>query len=240
MALPPSSAPKPVPDWGTPGPQTRRGIGRRTATYLVLTLGVLIILTVATRDPFYVGIALVVLIAGAWHGSREGRRSLGAVGAIEVGESDRANARLIRLVSGLSGDLGMDPPGIWIFTGSSPNAFVTSVGSRGAVAVSTELASELALTELEAVVAHCLIRLRDGVPDPRWARSVLGWTKRIHPCAPASYDVGAAAMLRYPPGLARAIRKAAPRKGPDRGLWFVPAVEGECSPVARIARLEDL
>lgn len=240
MALLQPSAAKPVPDWGTPDPQEPRGIGPRTAIYVVLTLGILIILTVATRDPFYMGIALVALIAGAWHGSREGRRSLGAVGAIEVGESDRTHARLVRLVSGLSGDLGMERPGIWIFTGSSHNAFVTSVGSRGVVAVSTELVSELALTELEAVVAHCLLRLRAGVPHPRWARSVLGWTKRIHPCAAAAYDVGAAALVRYPPGLARAIGKAGPRKGADRGLWFVPAVEGGCSPVARIARLEDL
>jgi hypothetical protein len=234
------SGPKPLPDWGTPDPPPARGIAARTTIYIIVTLGVLILLTVVTRDLFYVGIALVALIAGMWHGSREGRRMLGAVGAIEIGDSEREHARLFRLVSGLSGDLGIERPEIWMFTGSSRNAFVISAGSRGVVAMSAELAAELALTELEGVVAHCLLRLRDGVPYPRWTRSVLGWTRRLDPCGPAAYDVAAAALTRYPPGLARAIRRVAPREGRDRGLWFVPAAEGGCSPVTRSARLEDL
>jgi hypothetical protein len=192
------------------------------------------------RHPVYVGIAVLAVLVSARRASQEGRRSLGAVGAIEVGDSDREHARLVRLVAGLSQDLGIERPEIWIFGGSPRNCFVIPAGSRGALAVSAGYSSELALTELESVVAHCLLRLRDGVPSPRWARWVFGWVTRTPRCSPAGYDVGAAALTRYPPGLARAIGKAEPREGRDRGLWFVPAAEGDCSPAARIATLEEL
>lgn len=243
MTVPRPSVPKPPPDWGAPRQEASRRGGMRTAIHIGLLLAMVIVvtvLTVMTRDVRYVLVAIVVMIAGVRLASREGRRALGAVAAVEIGASDREHARLVRLVSGLSGDLGIEPPGIWMFTTEDRNAFVTPAGSHGAIAMSTDLASELALTELEAVVAHCLLRLREGHAAPRWARAVRGWTGRTDPCTPASFDVGAAALTRYPPGLAGAIRKVRPREGGDRGMWFVPAAEGRCSPAGRIARLEDL
>lgn len=240
MAVSQPSRPDPGPDWGGPDPGAAQSIGTRTIVYVIATVTVLLALILLLRHPVVAGIGVLALGAGAWYGAGEGRRSLGALGGTEVGDSDREHARLVRLVSGVARDLGMERPGVWVFAGSSRNAFVTSIGSRGVVAVSSELTAELALSELEAVMAHCLLRLRDGVPRPRWARSVPGWPARIRPCAPAAYDVGAAALTRYPPGLARAIRKAGPREARDRGLWFVPAVDGECSPGDRAAKLEDL
>lgn len=240
MTMPQSSAPRPVPDWGSPERPTPRAIAMRPAIYIAVALTVVAAVTVVTRDAGYVLAAVGVTVAAVWLASREGRRVLAAVAAVEVGDSDREHARLVRLVSGIAGDLGIERPGIWVFTTEDRNAFVTSAGSRGAIAVSTRLASELALTELEAVVAHCLVRLHDGLTAPWWARAVPGWTKRSDPCAPASFDVVAAALTRYPPGLAGAIRRARPREGRDRGMWFVPAASGRCSPDRRITRLEDL
>jgi hypothetical protein len=167
-------------------------------------------------------------------------RILGSLGATEVDGIGDGHARLHRLVTGAASDLGTEVPTVWVFGGTHMNALVTMIGSRPALAVGEDFAAACTLTELEAVVAHCMLRARDGVVRPTLARRLEGWSKRLPACSPASYDAHAAALTRYPTGLASAIRKARPRADKARGLWFVPAADGDCAPVARVARLEDL
>ena len=148
--------------------------------------------------------------------------------------------RLQRLVTGIAGDLGIEPPDVWVYEDGTLNAFVTRTSDGTAIAVAAGLPDAVTLTELDAVVTHCLVRLKTGLTGQAWARLVPGWTRRVPACAPAAHDIRAAAVTRYPPALAAAIRRCEPRDGRDQGLWFVPRASGECAPQARAAALEDL
>ena len=131
---------------------------------------------------------------------------LRAVGARPISENE--HLRLWNITQGLAKELDMTPPALWIVDGAGANAFVRS-GSKPALGFSEEMLESYTRTELEAVVAHGLARLaRTG-------------KHRVGEPAPSD-DISAAAVTRYPPALAAALRKATPRA--DRGSlrWFVP------------------
>ena len=145
----------------------------------------------------------------------------------------------MNLVEGLASDVGMVPPKAWIVESSETNAF--SVWNRGGnVAVTRGLLDSSTRTETEAVVAHCLARLRDekGAPTYRAALAGLGLGSSE---TNASYlDARAVAVTRYPPALAAAVEKASPRSGAGASLWFVGEGKAGDSQAARAAALRDL
>lgn len=161
--------------------------------------------------------------------------------------------RLSNLATGLARDLGTDPPGLFLIPSGGPNALVVR-SSGSALAITTSMLELYTRTELEAVVAHCLVRLLDprrlrkaalaaavGLP----ARSPRGPSARL-PGEPGAGPVGleddlaAVWTTRYPPALAAAISKASPASGRFAPLWFVSSGPSQLPPNRRIAEVSDL
>ncbi len=126
---------------------------------------------------------------------------------LEEGEAPR----LENVVKGLAGDRGMEPPSLWVIEKGGPNALVAREQGPS-IAVTQSLLDDYTRTELEAVVAHCLVRLELGHSRGQGV-----------PPGPAE-DARTAAFTRYPPGLASALAKAEPRPDKPAGAWMVPAV----------------
>jgi hypothetical protein len=147
-----------------------------------------------------------VLVAG-WI-ALQPRRALGARAPVAL-DSEVA-PRLSNVVAGLSGDLGVPAPRLWMVAGEGANAVV---GRRGgpAVGFTRPLLESYTRTELEAVAAHCLVRLgRVGLRREAVAAALGPLGGRLGPLVDAREDATVAAITRYPPALASAIRKAAP------------------------------
>lgn len=132
--------------------------------------------------------------------------------------------RISNVVEGLAAELSMPSARVFVYDGE-PNALVARSAGR-TLAISSSFLDELTRTELEAVAAHCLVRL---VPPTR-----LG--------DPVGYDddVRAAALTKFPPALAAALEKATPHKGRYAPLYFVAQHPSHRPVELRIAALGDL
>jgi hypothetical protein len=212
-----------LPDWGQ---STASGHKRLDPTLLVaLTLALLIGGGLwALIGPIPGLVTAVVLVAASvlWRTGRS-KKVLRSLGAEPI--QPLAAPRLTNIVEGLASDLGITAPSLWRIHSDDRNALVVG-GGKPAVAVTEGLHEASTRTELEAVIAHCLVRI---------ARAKGG----AIPPVSAADDVSAAAVTRYPPALAAAVTKATPRpeKGAER--WFVPA-SGAASPDERAQELLDL
>lgn len=151
------------------------------------------------------------------------------------------DVRLLNLVAGLSTDLGHAPPPTFIVQGDGANALVFRYGGRPALGITAAAATELARIELEAVVAHCLVRSDPTVGGLDRTSLALGGT--FGACAGRVTqldDARAVAVTRYPPALATAIEKATPASGRFSYLWFVAEGPGSVSNEARLEALGSL
>jgi hypothetical protein len=147
--------------------------------------------------------------------------------------------RITNLVAGLAKDHGLQIPQLYAIRDMSPNAIVLRKWGP-AVAITTGLLEKFARTEIEAVLAHCLVRVQS--PNLRFAllASVTPWGAGLAPTVGTDDDVRAAAMTRFPPGLAGAIEKAKPVGKRYRPLWFVAEGPPHRPVQERIAALQDL
>ncbi|MEA2459842.1 MAG: heat shock protein HtpX [Actinomycetota bacterium] len=150
-------------------------------------------------------------------------RDLRAVGARPISKEE--HLRLWNIAEGLATELGVAAPALWVVKDEGSNSFVSG-GSNPVLGFTEEILGSYTRTELEAVVAHGLARL---------TRAGKGRVEE----SGAADDISAAAVTRYPPALAAALRKAAPR--PDRGSirWFVPDAAGRTAE-ARAQEVLDL
>jgi Zn-dependent protease with chaperone function len=145
--------------------------------------------------------------------------------------------RFVNIARGLAGDLGITVPRLLVARKPGPNAFV----APGALAVTHDLLQGYTRTELEAVVAHCLVRLRDGGLGWALAASAIpGGERWATPQVDRALDARAAAVTRYPPALASAIRKAEPASGARASLWFVADARSHAPVEERAGELLDL
>lgn len=163
--------------------------------------------------------AVLVAVAALWIWvAVQGRLALRAAGArpLNPGESPR----LVSLVRGVSSDLGVDIPALWVVDGGGPNAFVCNAGGPS-VAVSRGLLETFSRTELEAVVAHCLIRLARRRPRRLQLLIAVGLTGRVDESEIDEDDAAAARQTRYPPALAAALRGCEPVAGRFAPLYSV-------------------
>lgn len=158
-------------------------------------------------------------------GTRFGLRLSSPRSALRALESatDAGDARAHNLLEGLAERAGVEAPQLHIYRGP-PNA-LAAPGRRAAVGIADSALRDLARTELEAVLAHCVVRI--------------AFLPRIHPVG-YDDDVRTVALTRYPPGLAAALAKLTPRRGPG-AHWFTAAEAASHRPVAaRVAALEEL
>jgi hypothetical protein len=146
--------------------------------------------------------------------------------------------RLHNIATGLAARTHSAVPALWLIPDGGPNALVCRTGGL-ALAVTSSLLDRYTRVELEAVVAHCLIRLRKSAAlSEALALRRLGIT--VSPCDVLWADAATAALTRYPPGLATAITKAQPRSDRFAPLWFVSSTPGQPAPSARAEMLQDL
>ena len=230
--------PRPVPTWGAPAP-ARVGSSRCAMMGGVLALVVASIVGLAwfLGGPvptaiviafFIADAALVPVIAAGYVRGRVRTRVF----------APDESPRLANIVAGLASDLGMPTPELLAVEDvEGVNALVLRT-PRPAIAVTRALVDELTLTELEAVVAHCLVRHRSAplAHGRSWARQLL------RPCAARvgwEDDIHAAALTRYPPALASALRKATPQTTLS-SLWFVADGPAHRPAEERAAAIEDL
>ncbi len=230
-----------LPDWG----QDRvavPGFGAR-AWRLVALFGfvpiLLLFLVPAGVAPLLVAalIALYCLAVAAWVRS-QGSRALNAVGA-RPGRSGEL-ARLENLVQGLASDLAIPPPDLLVTDEPGPNALVAK-RSGHVVVVTADLARDFSRTELEAVLAHCLVRVAsDQVAAAQVGLAMGPLGTGLGGLTGGSDDTLTAGVTRYPPALASAIERCEPSRGRFAALWFVAEGPSHAPSAARVSALRDL
>ena len=152
--------------------------------------------------------------------------------------SGEDEARVRSLIEGLANDHGIQAPKPYVLPEGPPNALMFR--RRGpAIGFTRSMLERYSRTELEAVIAHCLVR--QAAPHYRFAL-LAAWrpTTRLAPSVGYEDDVRAAALTRYPPGLARAIEMAAPVTSNFAPLWFVADGSTHRPGDERVAALTDL
>lgn len=213
-----------LPDWGAAPATARRKPDRALvfgAAFFVLVIGVL--LWLAPGAALAAGLLGAPAAGFVRHRRRQGSFGLEAARPLEAAGAPRFR----NVAAGLAGELGVAEPSLWLIEEGGPNARVGWDGGP-AIAVTASLLESYTRTELEAVVAHCLVRLAPGHP------------RRLASPAGPDDDLRAAAVTRYPPALASAIRKAEPRGGWSARLWFVGETPGEVTPEERALSVADL
>jgi hypothetical protein len=227
-----------LPDWGaSEGLPAQASPGARAAALLGLPgAGWALVLGVALGPaPAAVG-ALVYCGVVAALLAVQRRRLLAATEARRPGPGEAA--RLEHLVASLAGQLGTRPPEVLLIGAAGPAALVWG-GRRPLVAMSPSMIDSFAHTELEAVAAHSLVRLRS--PRTRWlpAATLLGGA-RLGRFVDSSDDLKTVAITRYPPALGAAIARS--QSGGDR--WsparFAANHPSHRAPEQRIEFLSDL
>ena len=226
------------------GPRAHPKRSPMAALWLALVLGVPVLLVALLLGLFLswiVGAAVALLLGiaiGLWLRAQVGS-GLQRAGAKPLDSADAP--RLFNVARGLATDLGTKAPALWVVEDGGPNALIGRSGSQPVIAVSRALLDTYTRTELEGVVAHCLLRL-----DPSLLRRATLAAALGEGAGPAGaldlvdVDARAAALTRYPIGLADAVEKASPHEGRGDSFWFVPASGRYGSRESRAALLRDL
>lgn len=241
MTTPAAPARPRLPDWdyeGGPGSELRDRTRLGVAVVILVALVGAALGWVALGP---IGIAAFgAVFAGViiWIASNSGRGMLRRENASRV--KPGTSPRLENMVAGLAQQTRLPAPELWMIRDPEPNALVCFT-RRPAIAVTTGLVETYTRTELEAVVAHCFVRL--AATSTPLARTMLA----LSYVSPAfgvpvgdADDVRAAAVTRYPPALASAVTKAVPRRGRGAAFWFVADDGMHVSPPQRAAALLDL
>lgn len=168
------------------------------------------------------------------------------VAAFPVGGTKTDRIRLSTIVERLSATFGLDSINCFVVEESVPNATLLRDQDTYTLIVTTGLMHEVELIELEGVVAHCMARQRLGyiaIPSmvaaaslsksvrSKYEARIRGWAFRA--------DEVAAATIRYPLGLQRALERTAatvPAAGSyfasegydkTRWVWFDQHIDGK-------------
>jgi hypothetical protein len=155
----------------------------------------------------------------------------------KAGGTNEDRQRLAIVLDRLSATFGVDAVSALIVDEPGYNAALVPNGAKYSLFVTSALMSDFELIELEGVVAHCLARERLGLLTRESVASAMTMTdesRRQLAGTGAAYraDEVAAAAIRYPLGLAGALRKCAGQVLPttsyfrsasyaqSRWLWF--------------------
>jgi hypothetical protein len=192
-----------------------------------------VVLAVLLGPGAGIAAAVASTVATAVWFRAQGRRALRAADAAPL--LPGSAPRLENIARGLAADLGVTVPPLWLLPDGGVNALVC----RSGVALPRAALDSLTRTELEAVVAHCLIRLRRSALIRAELASALGRSSLLGPVVTSADDVRAAALTRYPPALASALAKsdAERRSGP---FWLAAAGRWHEHLGDRLAALADL
>ena len=154
-----------------------------------------------------------------------GTATLGAdvLAAFTAGGTPKDRQRLVTVLDRLTATFGVDTLSAFIVDDPGYNAALVPNGPNYSFFVTSGLMRDFELIELEGVVAHCLARQRLGIlsresasvmvssPDARRTLAGPGLTYRA--------DEVAAAAIRYPLGLAGALRQCARQVIPSSSFF---------------------
>jgi hypothetical protein len=168
--------------------------------------------------------ALGVLVAGvyAWDlrrviasYSRHGQ-SLGGLllGQFSLGGGAAERVRLVTVLDRLAATFGVDGVSAFVVSDPGYNAALVPSGNSFSLLVTSSLIQDFELIELEGVVAHCLARQRLGLLDRESLAAVISLSdeqRKTLAGVGKTYraDEVSAASIRYPLGLAGALRRCA-------------------------------
>jgi hypothetical protein len=155
----------------------------------------------------------------------------------KAGGTNEDRQRLAIVLDRLSATFGVDGVSALIVDEAGYNAALIPNGSKYSLFVTNALMSDFELIELEGVVAHCLARERLGLLTRESVASAMTMNddaRRQLAGTGTAYraDEVAAAAIRYPLGLAVALRKCAGQElpatsyfrsvsyGQSRWIWF--------------------
>ena len=209
---------------------------------LILVPAVLVAVVMAVlTGAWWVGATLVILWAVKTWLDASGRDPvmLRRLGARALAEHEAP--RLRNIAHGLANDLKVPAPTLCVLPHGGPNAFVRNTGPGGMVAVTQALLDTYTRTELEAVVAHCLLRIHSesfvySNLAARWSDLGAG----LAPQVGRRDDIAACALTRYPPALASALAKADAKVKRYAALWFVSEAPSHQPTAERIAAISQL
>jgi hypothetical protein len=202
----------------------RRFVVRRRlpwALAVAVAVVALVVLGIAV-SPWLILVAVVFAVAFGFLGHRdlarytERGRTLGAsmLATFQPGGDATERLRLVTVLDRLAATFGVDNVSAFVVADQGYNAALVPDGVNFSLFVTTSIMQDFELIELEGVVAHCLARQRLGLLERESLASVVSLndeTRRSLAGVGKTYraDEVAAASIRYPLGLAGALRKCA-------------------------------
>lgn len=227
-------------DWGLPvdtGARRRRGVPAVAVAIYASVVMVFTGITLQIGGNPVPGIILIIGI-GLFDLTTVGSQLLRKVQARPVAVG--SEPRFENLVVGLVERMGIRSPRLYVYNAEGPNGFACR--RRGPVmGVSRRAIAELNRTELEALIAHCLVRTHS--PSLRLAPLACQarlFARALGPLVGPPEDVRASAVTRYPPALASVLAKCAPATGRYGPLFFAAEHPSHVPVTERIAALSDL
>jgi hypothetical protein len=144
------------------------------------------------------------------------------------GGSTKDRQRLVTVLDRLAATFGVNAVSAFIIEDPGYNAALAPNGAAYSLFVTSALMRDFELIELEGVVAHCLARQRLGLLLRESVASAANLTddarRRLAGDGQAyRADEVAAAAIRYPLGLAGALRHCAAQATPANSFFATPA-----------------
>ena len=182
---------------------------------LALIVGVVVV-------PWLPAVGVILALGYAWDLRRvvatyaQRGQTLGAkfLAQFTPGGDAVERSRLVTVLDRLAATFGVDNVSAFIIRDPGYNAVLVPDGAKFSLFVTSSLMQDFELIELEGVVAHCLARQRLGLLDRESLAAVTTMSddaRRSLAGGGMAYraDEVAAASIRYPLGLAGALRKCA-------------------------------
>ena len=226
-----------LPDWDAPPASSPwPGVAVAGAVWVSLAaLGWVLADVLGALGPLGAGVVIAALAVDLL---TQGRRALRRAGGRLVAAG--SSPRLENVFRGIAEHVDGTGARLYVFPSPDPQVFVCHCGAA-TVAVSQGLVDAFTRTEMEAVVTHCLLRLRAGgarraelACHLRWLAPAVGTVVGAHE------DVRAVALTRYPPALASALERCREAGGWRAPLYLVARHPCHEPRDDRIAALADL
>ena len=201
----------------------RRYAIKRTMLQVYVFAALVVACLVGIAASVWFAVLAVLLVAASVlsvrHSVSTVERSGSTLGAdilakFAAGGTPKDRQRLITVLDRLTATFGVDAVSAFIIDDDGYNAALAPNGPSYSFFVTSAMMRDFELIELEGVVAHCLARQRLGIL-PRESASAMGnvtsQARRELAGVGLTYraDEVAAAAIRYPLGLAGALRKCA-------------------------------
>jgi hypothetical protein len=214
-------------------------IRRRLPQTIVVAVIVLALIVGVVAVPWLPALGVVLAVLYAWSLRRsllsyhERGHTLGAamLSTFTAGGDQTDRLRLVTVLDRLAATFGVDHVSAFIVSDHGYNAALVPDGAKYSLFVTSALMQDFELIELEGVVAHCLARQRLGLLERESVAAVSSISDEARQNLAGrgqAYraDEVAAASIRYPLGLAGALRKCARQQlAPDS--FFASATYAE-------------